>query len=414
MLFFVSGRYLGQKKDMRKLIGTLGLALLAAACIRDPLFPGTPRSSHEPGAGRRTDSTGTDTRPPEEHVWLTAVRFPDGFAWDLDTCAVDGEVWIDLYRDGEMVRSQPAGASVHPDMHRYTGGHLYTDWSTDTETVLSRDGAELFRFEGREAIRGFLVREDGIHTLGQDRDGNGFTYRIDGRTLYRSETGAVLGGPDAPGAAGGALTEFGEDVFYVCCLPSERGKEYHVMRNAERYQSFPTSEWTLDVLFSGGKVSRVLSKPRSLVLEVDGKETRLPLNGREVCLWSRLAAWEEDVVALVCAQAAGAKRFFLQTAGGKSFTPFSGETVSDVLSDGERMGWTVTDGRGDLLRVRWSDGGVTEGTGGFLVSGRCALLRGGRLFLALTGRDGAPNRLQEDGVHTDIPFNGYFTSVTVE
>ncbi len=414
MLFFVSGRYLGQKKDMRKLIGTLGLALLAAACIRDPLFPGTPRSSHEPGAGRRTDSTGTDTRPPEEHVWLTAVRFPDGFAWDLDTCAVDGEVWIDLYRDGEMVRSQPAGASVHPDMHRYTGGHLYTDWSTDTETVLSRDGAELFRFEGREAIRGFLVREDGIHTLGQDRDGSGFTYRIDGRTLYRSETGAVLGGPDAPGAAGGALTEFGEDVFYVCCLPSERGKEYHVMRNAERYQSFPTSEWTLDVLFSGGKVSRVLSKPRSLVLEVDGKETRLPLNGREVCLWSRLAAWEEDVVALVCAQAAGAKRFFLQTAGGKTFTPFSGETVSDVLSDGERMGWTVTDGRGDLLRVRWSDGGVTEGTGGFLVSGRCALLRGGRLFLALTGRDGAPNRLQEDGVHTDIPFNGYFTSVTVE
>ena len=399
---------------MRKLIGTLGLALLAAACIRDPLFPGTPRSSHEPGAGRRTDSTGTDTRPPEEHVWLTAVRFPDGFAWDLDTCTVDGEVWIDLYRDGEMVRSQPAGASVHPDMHRYTGGHLYTDWSTDTETVLSRDGAELFRFEGREAIRGFLVREDGIHTLGQDRDGSGFTYRIDGRTLYRSETGAVLGGPDAPGAAGGALTEFGEDVFYVCCLPSERGKEYHVMRNAERYQSFPTSEWTLDVLFSGGKVSRVLSKPRSLVLEVDGKETRLPLNGREVCLWSRLAAWEEDVVALVCAQAAGAKRFFLQTAGGKSFTPFSGETVSDVLSDGERMGWTVTDGRGDLLRVRWSDGGVTEGTGGFLVSGRCALLRGGRLFLALTGRDGAPNRLQEDGVHTDIPFNGYFTSVTVE
>ena len=411
---------------MRKLIGTLGLALLAAACIRDPLFPGTSRNSHEPGAGRRTDSTGTDTRPPEEHVWLTAVRFPDGFAWDLDTCAVDGEVWIDLYRDGEMVRSQPAGASVHPDMHRYTGGHLYTDWSTDTETVLSRDGAELFRFEGREAIRGFLVREDGVHTLGQDRDGSGFTYRIqdrdgsgftyriDGRTLYRSETGAVLGGPDAPGAAGGALTEFGEDVFYVCCLPSERGKEYHVMRNAERYQSFPTSEWTLDVLFSGGKVARVLSKPRSLVLEVDGKETRLPLNGREVCLWSRLAAWEEDVVALVCAQAAGAKRFFLQTAGGKTFTPFSGETVSDVLSDGERMGWTVTDGRGDLLRVRWSDGGVTEGTGGFLVSGRCALLRGGRLFLALTGRDGAPNRLQEDGVHTDFPFNGYFTSVTVE
>ena len=397
---------------MRNSLVLIGLALLAAACIRDPLFPGTPRSSHEPGSSRRTDTT--DAPPPGGHVYLTAVRFPDGYAWDLDTCAVDGEVWIDLYRDGERVRSLPAGASVHPDMHRYMDGHLYADWSTDTETVVARDGAELFRFVGRESLRGFLVREDGVHTLGQDRDGNGFTYRIDGRVVYRSETGVVLGGPDTPGATGGALSVYGEDLYYACCLPSERGKEYHVMRNAERYQSFPVSDGTLAVLVTGGKVARVRSKPRSLVLEVDGKETRLALGGSEYCLWSRLVAWEEDIVALVCAQGAGKKRYYLQTAGGKTFTPMAGETVSDVLSDGKRMGWTVTDGRGDLLRVRWSDGGVTEGTGGFLVSGSCALLRDGRLLLALTGRDGAPNRLQEDDVHTDIPFNGYFTSVTVE
>ena len=232
--------------------------------------------------------------------------------------------------------------------------------------------------------------------------------------MYRSETGAVLGGPDTPGAAGGAFSEYGEDVFYVCCLPSERGKEYHVMRNAERYQSFPISDGTRAVLVAGGKVSRVRSKPRSLVLEVDGKETRLSLAGGETDLWSQLAAWEDDVVALVCAQGSKGKRFFLQSAGGKTFSPMSGETVSEVLSDGQRMGWTVTDGRGDLLRVRWSTGEVTEATGGFLVSGRCALLRNGHLFLALTGRAGAPNRFQEDDVHTDFPFNGYFTSVTVE
>ena len=399
---------------MRTRIVIIGLALLAAACIREPLFPGTPRSSHEPGANRRTDSTATNTTPLGEHVFLTAVRCPDGYAWDLDTCVVEGDVWIDVYRDGEIVRSLPAGASIHPDMHRYQGGHLYADWSTDTETILSRDGAELFRFEGREALRGFLVREDGVHTLGQDRDGSGFTYRIDGRTVYRSETGAILGSPDIPGAVGGALTEYGEDVFYVCCLPSERGKEYHVMQNAELYHSFPISDGTQDVLVAGGIVSRIRTKSRSTVLEVDGKETRLGLGGGEFCLWSRLSPWEEDVLALVCAQGKGGKRYFLQTAGGKSFSPAADETVSDMLSDGKRMGWTVTDGRGDLLRVRWSDGGVTEGTGGFLVSGRCALLRNGHLFLALTGRNGAPNRFQEDDVHTDIPFNGYFTSVTVE
>ena len=391
-----------------------GLALLAAACTREPLFPGTPRSSHEPGAGwRRADSIAS--APSGEHVYLTAVRFPDGYAWDLDTCAVDGEVWIDLYRDGERVRSIPAGASVHPDMHRYVGGHLYTDYSTAAETVVSRDGAELFRFEGREALRGFLVREDGIHTLGQDRDGDGFTYRIDGRIVYRSETGMLLGSPDGAGAPGGALTEYGEDdVFYACCLPTERGKEYHVMRNAERFRTFPIGDGTREILVVDGIVSRVQSKPRGLVLEVDGKAFPLGLGGGESCLWCRMAAWNGDILALICAKGTGGKRYFLQTADGQRFTPASGETVSDLLSDGKRMGWTVSDGKGSLLRVRWSDGGVTEGTGGYLSCGRCALVRDGRLYLALTGRDGAPNRFQEDDAHIDIPFNGYFTGVTVE
>ena len=348
---------------MRTVIAIAGLALFAAACIREPLFPGTPRSSHEPGNGRqRADSSATS--PPGEHVYLTAVRFPDGYAWERDTCAVDGEVRIDLFRDGERVRSIPAGPSVHPDMHRYVGGHLYTDCSTDTETVLSRDGAELFRFPGREALRGFLVREDGIHTLGQDRDGNGFTYRIDGRTVFRSETGEALGSLDGSGTPGGALTESGKDVFYACSLPSERGKEYHVMRNAERFRTFPVGDGTREVLIADGIVSRVQSKARSLVLEVDGNAFPLGLGGGESCLWCRMAAWDGDVLALVCAQGAGGKRYFLQTAGGKKVTPPTGETVSDLLCDGKRMGWTVTDGKGGLLRVRWSDGGVTEVVGG--------------------------------------------------
>ena len=399
---------------MRTRIIMTGLALLATACFREPLFPGTPRSSHEPSPGRQRADTSA-AAPPGQHVYLTAVRFPDGYAWDLDTCAVDGDVWIDLYRDGNRIRSVPAGASVHPDMHRFAGGHLYTDYSTETETVLSRNGVELFRYEGRESLRGFLVREDGIHTLGQDRDGDGFTYRIDGRVVFRSETGEVLGGFDGTGAPGGALTESGEDdVFYACWHPSERGREYHVMRNSERYLSFPAADGTREILVSDGVVSRVQSKPRSLVLEVDGAAVPLGMTGGEYCLWCRMAAWEGDVLALVCAKSADGKRYFLQTAGGRKFTPPAGEAVSDLLCDGKRLGWTVTDRKGSLLRIRWSDGSVTEGTGGYLASGRCALLHDGRLLLALTGRDGVPNRFQEDDARTDIPFNGYFTSVTVE
>ena len=108
------------------------------------------------------------------------------------------------------------------------------------------------------------------------------------------------------------------------------------------------------------------------------------------------------------------KRHFLQTADGRIFQGKAGETAEDLLVEGKRMGWTVIGDKGDLLRVRWSDGTATEIGGGFLASSRCVLLHEGHLFVALTGRDGAPNRFLQDGKSVDIPFNGYFTSVTVE
>ena len=401
---------------MRYLPILLCAAALAAACDREPLFPGAPRYTHAPGAGRNGNTLAPEEPlSPGPHTYLTAVRYPDGYAWEPDTCAVEGTVWIDLYRDGKRILSVPAGKSVHPDMHRYAAGHLYADYTTDTETVLTCDGTELFRYEGREALRGFLVREDGVHTLGQDRDGSGFTYRVDGRVVFRSETGTVLGVLDGAGPSGGALTAAGEDVYYACSLPSERGSDYQVMRNAECYHSFPDPDGTRAVLVDGGKVSRVLAKPRKLLLEVDGTETVLALQGGEACLWCRMLPWEEDVLVLVCALGAGGKRYFLQSAGGKRFQPAAGDTVSDLFTDGTRLGWTVTGIDGTLLRFQWSDGGsLSTGGDAYLASGRCALVHEGHLLIALTGRNGTPNRFLHDSERTDIPFNGYFTSVTVE
>jgi len=394
------------------------LAILAPACTPDPLYHCSPRHSHEPDGGphRNTgDSAGKalPASPPGEHIYLTAVRFPDGFAWQEDTCAVDGTVWIDLYRDGKRVWSTPAGASVHPDMHRFLGGHLYTDESTETETIIRRDGAEAVRFPGREALRGFLVREDGIHTLGQDRDGDGFTYRIDGREVFRSEAGTVLEHPD--NRRTGALEERGEDLYYVCRIPTERGWEYRVMKNAEVFRTVPDGTGIRAFGFLDGKTCRVQSSRRKLVLDVDGTESTLSVKGGETAFWCRLYPWEDTVLALVCATGIDGKRIFLQASDGQTFHPESGVDVGDILAEGKRMGWTVVDTAGNLVRFCWSGGGSIDiGPGTFLTSGRCALLRDGHLLLALTGRAGAPNRFRQDAGSTDIPFNGYFTSVTVE
>jgi len=398
-----------------RLFGIITLAAVLTACIREPLFPGPSRQSLQPGGSNRPSQTEDSLAvPPGEHVYLTAVRYPDGYDWELDTCAVEGTVLIDLYRDGEIVRSIPAGPSVHPDMHRFTGGHLYTDCSSGNETVVSRDGTELFRFEGRESMRGFLVREDGVHTLGQDRDGNGFTYRVDGRVIFRSETGTVRGGWDRYGPAGGALTESGEDVFYACTLPLEKGQEGRIMRNAECFRTVPEAGNLLDFALLDGKLCKVQKMPRRLVLDVEGEETVLGLNGGEASLWCRTVSWNGEILVLVCALSLSGKRFLLQTAGSTLKTSVQ-ETVSDLVVDGSRLGWTVTDGSGNLEKVRWHDGEtVSPGPGAFLASSQCIHLHDGHLLLALTGRDGTPNRLLQDGEASEIPFNGYFTSVVVE
>ena len=398
---------------MRHPFALLAFAFLATACIREPLLPGSPRSTHEPNTTHRAPADSLADTPPGEHVYLTAVRYPDGFDWELDTCAVDGKVWIDLFRDGERIRSVQARASVHADMHRFIGGHLYADASTESETVVWRDGIELFRFPGRESFRGFLVREDGVHTLGQDRDGSGFTYRVDGRVVFRSETGTVLGSLDGSGP--GALTEDGEAVLYACRLPSERGFEYRAMRDAEVLRTVPADESVRAFGIVDGRVCRVSSTGRKLSLEVDGTSTLLALRGGEALLWCRLLAWKDGILALCCVTGAEGRRFFLQSTDGRTFQPAAGETVSDCLAEGDRMGWLVTGSDGSFLRFRWSDGGTMPPSApATLVSGRCALLRDGHLLLALTGRGGTPNRFQLDSESTDIPFNGYFTSVTVE
>ena len=375
---------------MRKLVFLS--ALLLAACAPDRLFPGTPRFLHERGTGR-TAADSTLTIPPGEHAWATAVRFPDGYDWELDTCAVDGTVWIDLYCDGTLYKSYPAGASIHPDMHRYAGGHLYTDYSTGTETVVFCDGTECFRFSGRETLRGFVLREDGIHTLGQDRDGDGFTYRIDGREAYRSPTGVVVGDPSR---RSGALM-------------------FHIMREAERYQVLNTAGIVYDVRIAGGKAYWVQRQRVSLVLMAEGLAAPLHLDTGDNPRSCRIVSGPEGVLVGVNAVRSGVGHSFIQTSGGEVFAVDTGCSLVDILCDGGGTGWLVAGPDGTPARFVRSDGSALAlPAGGFLAARDCALLRNGHLYLALSGHCGEPGRLIVDGEVTEIVFNGYFTSVTVE
>ncbi len=101
-----------------------------------------------------------------------------------------------VMREGEEAWGVKIGeeeaASGDIDMHRYLSGHLYTDFSTATQTIISRDGAEIFRYDGAERILFMAVQGGDVLTLGESRSGRGFSSRINGEGLFKSERGTVF------------------------------------------------------------------------------------------------------------------------------------------------------------------------------------------------------------------------------
>ena len=73
------------------------------------------------------------------------------------------------------------------------GGHIYTEYASSDGTFISRDGVELFHFPQRERLKGLLIKDGDIYTLGLDLDGSGFTYRRNGEVLLRQDSGSVFG-----------------------------------------------------------------------------------------------------------------------------------------------------------------------------------------------------------------------------
>lgn len=180
------------------------LLLVSGCSLTDPAFlPGTSRNDILYGPREETRE-----EPDEGHLWVSGVEYPEGYDWKRDTARGVVACRLVLFRDGDRALELPVRGGISPDgdMHRIATGHLYTDICTEAETVLLCDGKELFRYNGRETLRGFFVGSGGeIHTLGQNRGRTGFTYRIDGKIIHEEPTGILFGEPGSGVLRSGAF-----------------------------------------------------------------------------------------------------------------------------------------------------------------------------------------------------------------
>ena len=153
---------------------------------------------------------------------------------------------IIVFADGQESLRFPYGeeyeVSPETDMHHIIDGSLYSEYISDSETILKRDGKEILRYKGREIIKGIYPSGSNIYTLAQKCDEEGFSYRRNGKALMTSDRGQILGGMyDASYKGNGALyKDAGALCFcYFKSVNSENSRsgmaEWHLVKDCKDY-----------------------------------------------------------------------------------------------------------------------------------------------------------------------------------
>ena len=125
--------------------------------------------------------------------YVSAFDYPDGYDWWADPERGAVKCSLVVFREHVPILKVPVGYDYHvspdPDMHRIIDGHLYTDFSSETETIIKKDGKPLFSYSKPEMICDFRVLGDDVHTLGHSRSGQGFSYRVNGEPVLERDAG---------------------------------------------------------------------------------------------------------------------------------------------------------------------------------------------------------------------------------
>ena len=178
-------------------------------------------------------------------LYVTGVEYPEGYDWYQDSEYGEVRCFIFLEKEGKKILRVPVGYEYETasdvDMHRCFDGHLYTDYSSDSETVVKKDGKEIFRYGGREMIVSFYVKDESVYTLGIARSGeSGLTFRKNGKVEAFYETGVLLSGFHED--SGKLCFTFAQESAYT-----ESGFEYFVYEGGEVFE-FAKSEDINNVL----------------------------------------------------------------------------------------------------------------------------------------------------------------------
>ena len=384
--------------------------ILSAAAV-PLLLLSCSKSGSLSGLGHRTDPP-LPAAVPDTSVYISAVLVPDEYDWHRDTACGAASCSLILLRDGVPVLSFPTGAaaeiSTDPDTHHLLGGHLYTEYSTRTETVIRRDGNELLRYPGREVLVGLLVDSTGVYTLGRNRDSDGFCLRRNGESLLRQDSGQVFG--DFCKSSYGRTGALYRDGGAVCFCFRNQSSCYVVRDGTPSPVSMDFSPSRVMDLHFYDSVAYAIADMQFLVVVSgpDGKKSVGPgLSYRDLEIykdkdgvwWHGTFAGTNDKTCCYRVGSSGSVTF----AGVNNFIYHDGDSVFAVGTGG------------GMLMVQDESSGIIFGRDStYMFSRDCATCCGREMYVLVNPkeRDETPF-LWKNGEEQFFMLNGFLTSVEV-
>lgn len=351
-------------------------------------------------------------------VWyLTGVDYPEGYDWRADAEVGTVKCSLVVYANGVPMMKVPAGdayeTSSAPDMHRVIDGDLYTDYSSDSTTVIKKNGKLLFRYPGREMMVGMAVDGDDVYTLGQSRSGRGFSYRKNGELLFEHPSGRLFDHFEK--SASGCSFAYSEEISL-----SERIVERYYIYSEDSVRQIAVREdvkkvW--DVLITDGDVQYLaslvgISNPVSV--SGDDSMTALEVSQGSSVRSCRFVHGMPDVVEGVVRQSTGVMTSYIWRSSAVDTMFPLGLMVSSMCSWNDGICCTLTrqkEGAGMISRC----GELFQVPVGYSVMGASPIaVVDGILHVGLTSSiEGRPAVWKDGEVHP-LDFNGFISTITAD
>ena len=349
--------------------------------------------------------------------YMTVFDYQKEYDWRANQGKESVRCSLVVYVDGKQTMKVPVGEAYEtgddPDMHRIIDGHLYTDYSTDSETVIRKDGKLLFRYEGRESIRGMAVRGEDVYSLGQNRNGEGFSYRLNGEPVISRETGTLLG----------SLRASGDSLSFAFCesIHSADGdiERYYQVNEGKISQVAVRDDikkvW--DIAGAEGSSAYLASVVGvgSPVLFIGDRMTALPLPQGAVPVSASLpAACGNICVEVIYRQ--GMSFHTMIWINGSVLTPFgSGMTMASLFMQNNQICCVANPSDKDSPGIIYRCGERYDMPEGFLCMGNGAMsMVNGILHVGLSPAGGGRPILWKDGQVDTLRINGYIASICVQ